>query len=179
MSTHFKKLNRFFYLKKYKTRPLYEKANNPNARLIRAVALRSGRLRPIGFPQGGSCPYSRTDEGCYVPLIRPDLTVSPPSPRGEGFSDTSLTLSMTFCCHSERSLLSFCASVAMLCTPHCHSERSEEPFDYNVQSATSNLSDTSLTLSMTLSVIQNEHSCHSEPLYGVKNLRGLDGGSLH
>ena len=30
-----------------KTRPLYEKADNPNARLIRAVALRSGRLRPF------------------------------------------------------------------------------------------------------------------------------------
>ncbi len=96
-----------------KTRPLYKKADNPNARLIRAVALRSGRLRPC---------------------------------------------------------LSFCASVATLCTPRCHSE----PL-YGVK----NLLDTSLTLSMTLSVILNEHSRHSEPLYGVKNLRGHDGGSLH
>ncbi len=50
-----------------KTRPLYEKADNPNARLIRAVALRSGRLRPIGFPLGGSCPHLRTDEGVMFP----------------------------------------------------------------------------------------------------------------
>ena len=51
--------------------------------------------------------------------------------------------------------------------------------DYNVQNEVKNLSDTSLTLSMTLSVILREVSCHSEPLYGVKNLRGHDGGSLH
>ena len=50
-----------------KTRPLYEKADNPNARLIRAVALRSSRLRPRGFPQGGSCPHLRTDEGVMFP----------------------------------------------------------------------------------------------------------------
>ena len=51
--------------------------------------------------------------------------------------------------------------------------------DYNVQSETKNLVDTSASLSMTLSVILREVSCHSEPLYGVKNLRGHDGGSLH
>ncbi len=60
-------------------------------------------------------------------------------------------------------------------------------FDYNVQSATSNLSDTSLTLSMTLSVIPNAVSCHSERSEesckyfadAQYDVRGHDGGSLH
>ena len=165
-----------------KTRPLYEKADNPNARLIRAVALRSGRLRPIGFPDwdedgflktANTCCFAVRDEqthiqgrlrcpktalslrrlrklsafadwwGGYVPLIRPDLTVSPPSPRGEGFSDTSLTLSMTFCCHYERSLLSFWTNILVILN------EVKNLFDYNVQNEASNLADTSLTLSMT------------------------------
>ena len=63
-------------------------------------------------------------------------------------------------------------------------------FDNHVQSATSNLSDTSLTLSMTLSVILRERSDALHTLLSfrtqypvilneVKNLRGHDGGSLH
>ena len=47
-----------------KTRPLYEKADNPNARSIRAVALRSGRLRPIGFPVWDEDGFLKTANTC-------------------------------------------------------------------------------------------------------------------